>query len=162
MAAISTGGVAQVTGDLRVRGARFAIAVARFNDLITDRLRDGALETLRRCGAEPGNLLVAYTPGAFELPVLVRRLAHSGRYEGIIALGCVIRGATPHFDYVAGQCASGIASVALESGVPIGFGVLTVDSIEQALERAGTKAGNKGVDAALAAIEMVNVLAAVG
>lgn len=162
MAAIPTGSVPQLSGDLRVRGARFAIAVARFNDLITDRLRDGAIETLRRCGADASNLLVAYTPGAFELPVLVQKLARSGRYEAVIALGCVIRGATPHFDYVAGQCASGIAAVALETGIPVGFGVLTVDSIEQALERAGAKAGNKGVDAALAAVEMVNVLAAVG
>jgi len=138
-------------------GARFALVAARFNELIVDRLVEGAIDTLRRHGVADAQIVLARAPGAFELPLVCQRLAASGKFEAVIALGCVIRGATPHFDYVAGEAARGCGSVALSTGVPVAFGVLTTDSIEQALERAGTKAGNKGADAALTALEMVNL-----
>lgn len=141
-------------------GARFSIAVARFNHFITDRLLDGALDALRRHGIKDEQITVVRTPGAWELPLAVRRLAGATgkkKPDAILALGAVIRGSTPHFDYVAGECAKGCASVMMSSGVPVIFGVLTTDTIEQAIERAGTKAGNKGWDAALAALEMVDL-----
>jgi len=143
-------------------GSRFGIVVGRFNDFISERLLAAAIDTLRRHGVAESDITVAWAPGAFELPLAAKRLAESGRVDALIALGCVIRGATPHFDFVAGECAKGLSSVALGSGLPVAFGVLTVDSIEQAIERAGTKAGNKGADAALSALEMVNLLAAIG
>lgn len=143
-------------------GGRFGIVVGRFNDFISERLLGAAIDTLRRHGVAESDITVAWAPGAFELPLVAKRLAESGRVDALIALGCVIRGATPHFDFVAGECAKGLSSVALGSGLPVAFGVLTVDSIEQAIERAGTKAGNKGADAALSALEMVNLLAAIG
>lgn len=147
-----------IEGDLGARNARFAIAVARFNSLITSRLHEAAVNTLARHGVDAANVDSVWVPGAFELPLAVKRLAVTGRYHAVVALGCVIRGGTPHFDYVAGECASGLARVSLEKDIPVSFGVLTVDTIEQAIERAGTKAGNKGEDAALSALEMVNVL----
>ncbi len=150
--------VKTVEGDLNARNARFGIVVARFNSLITERLYAAALNTLTRHGVDEGHMDAVWVPGAFELPLAVKRLAGTGRYNAIVALGCVIRGGTPHFDYVAGQCASGLSRVSLDMDIPVGFGVLTVDTIEQAIERAGTKAGNKGEDAALSALEMVNVL----
>jgi 6,7-dimethyl-8-ribityllumazine synthase len=145
-------------GDLLVRDARFALVASRFNDYIVDSLIRGALQCLRQHGAAEADVELVRVPGAFEMPLVVSKLAASRRYDGIIALGAVIRGSTPHFEYVAGQCVGGIAAAALEHGVPVGFGVLTVDTIEQAIERAGTKAGNKGAEAALAVIETVNLL----
>jgi 6,7-dimethyl-8-ribityllumazine synthase len=139
------------------QGARFAIAAARFNEFIVDRLVEGAVDTLRRHGVPEASITIARVPGAFELPLLCQRLAGSGKVDAVIALGCVIRGATPHFDYVAGEAAKGCGNVALTTGVPVAFGVLTTETIEQAIERAGTKAGNKGVDAAMTALEMVNL-----
>lgn len=138
-------------------GTRFGIILSRFNDLITERLLEGALGTLRRHGVNTEALPVVECPGAFEIPVLAKRMATSGEYDAIIALGAVIRGATPHFDYVCSGVTSGITSVSVETGVPVIFGVLTTDTVEQAIERAGTKAGNKGTEAALAALEMVDV-----
>jgi 6,7-dimethyl-8-ribityllumazine synthase len=152
-----------LSGGLTARaGSRFGIVVGRFNDFISERLLAAAIDTLRRHGVAESDITVAWAPGAFELPLAAKRLAASGRVDALIALGCVIRGATPHFDFVAGECAKGLSSVALGSGLPVAFGVLTVDSIEEAIERAGTKAGNKGADAALSALEMVNLLAAIG
>lgn len=145
-------------GDLLVRDARFALVASRFNDFIVDSLLKAAVHCLRQHGAAEADLEIVRVPGAFELPVVVAKLAATRRYDGIVALGAVIRGSTPHFDYVAGECVSGIAAAAREHGVPVGFGVLTVDTIEQAIERAGTKAGNKGAEAALAVIETVNLL----
>ena len=137
---------------------RFALAAARFNGFIVQHLVQGAMDALRRHGVPEANLDLIWTPGSFELPLAVQRLAASERYDGIVALGAVIRGGTPHFDYVAGECVKGLASVSLQYGIPVGFGVLTVDTIEQAIERAGTKAGNKGAEAALAVLEMVSLL----
>jgi 6,7-dimethyl-8-ribityllumazine synthase len=148
-------------GVIAAGDARFAVVASRFNDLITRALLDGALDALRRHGADTDAVDLAWCPGAFEVPVVAKRLAESGRYDAVICLGAVIRGATGHYDFVAGGVASGIQQVSLQTGVPVIFGVLTVDSIEQALERAGTKAGNKGAEAALAAIEMVSLLRAV-
>jgi 6,7-dimethyl-8-ribityllumazine synthase len=145
-------------GDLVARDARFGIVAARFNDFIVESLLKAAVHCLRRHGADDADIEIVRVPGAFEMPVAVDKLAASRRFDGIIALGCVIRGATPHFDFVAGECVRGIAAAGQKYGTPVGFGVLTVDTIEQAIERAGTKAGNKGEEAALAAIEMVNVL----
>lgn len=150
--------VKSIDGDLNARNARFGIVVARFNSLITERLHEAAVSTLQRHGVDSANMDTVRVPGAFELPLAVKRLAASGRFNAVVALGCVIRGGTPHFDYVAGECASGLARVSLDLDIPVSFGVLTVDTIEQAIERAGTKAGNKGEDAALSALEMVNVL----
>ena len=140
------------------KGKKFAIAVARFNSFITEKLLEGALDALKRHGVNDADINVVWVPGAFELPVVVKRLAEAKKHDAVIALGCVIRGATAHFDYVAGEAAKGIGHAALTTGTPVIFGVLTTDSIEQAIERAGTKAGNKGVDAAMAAIEMADLL----
>ena len=136
-------------------GARFAIVAARFNAFIVERLVEGAVDALVRHGADPKNITVVRVPGAWEMPLVCRRLAKSEKLDAVVALGAVIRGATPHFDHVANEVSKGVAQASLESGVPIAFGVLTTDNIEQAVERAGTKAGNKGFDAALTAIEMV-------
>ena len=145
-------------GNLRVQNARFCLVVARFNSFVVESLLAGAIDTLKRHGAEDADLTLVRVPGAFEMPLAVERLAAKGGYDAIIAIGAVIRGGTPHFEYVAGECVKGIAQVSLNHGVPVAFGVLTVDSIEQAIERAGTKAGNKGAEAAMSAIEMVNLL----
>ncbi len=147
-----------VEGGLVAQGARFGLVVSRFNGFIVESLQSGAIDCLLRHGAAPGDIEVVKVPGAHEIPLVAQRMAAGGCYDAIIALGAVIRGATPHFDYVAGECAKGLAAVSQSSGVPVAFGVLTVDTIEQAVERAGTKAGNKGADAALSAIEMVNLL----
>ena len=147
-----------VEGNLTAHGLSFGIVASRFNDFITARLLDGALDALRRHGVEEEKITVVRVPGSFEIPLLAKRLAASRQYDAIICLGTVIRGATPHFDYIAGEVAKGVATAGLETGVPMAFGVLTTDSIEQAVERAGTKAGNKGFDAACSAIEMANLL----
>jgi len=145
-------------GDVIVRDARFVIVAARFNEFIVESLIKGALRCLRQHGADDGDIEIIRVPGAFEMPVAIDKVAATRRYDGIIALGAVIRGGTPHFDYVAGECVKGITSAGQRHGIPIGNGVLTVDTIEQAIERAGTKAGNKGEEATLAVIEMVNLL----
>jgi 6,7-dimethyl-8-ribityllumazine synthase len=148
----------ELGGNLTVeKGTKIAIVAGRFNGFIVERLIEGAVDTLVRTGVDEKNITVARCPGAFEIPAVTRRLVDAGGYDAIICLGCVIRGATAHFDYVAGQCASGIAKLAEKSLVPVIFGVLTTETIEQAVERAGTKAGNKGVDSATAAIEMVSL-----
>jgi 6,7-dimethyl-8-ribityllumazine synthase len=147
-----------IEGDHLARDLRFAIVAARFNDYIVDSLIRGAIEALQRHGANEKQIELVRVPGAFEMPVAVRKLLAARRHDAVIALAAVIRGATPHFQYVAGECASGLSRVALESGVPIAFGVLTTDTIEQASERAGTKSGNKGAEAALTAVEMANLL----
>jgi len=154
--------VKSIEGDLQARGARFGIVLGRFNSFIGEPLLSGAIDVLLRHGVDEGNIEVVRVPGAHEIPLAAKRMAVSGNYDAIVALGAVIRGATPHFDYVAGECSKGLAQISLEQDIPVGFGVLTVDSIEQAIERAGTKAGNKGADAALAALEMVNVLKEIG
>jgi len=145
-------------GDLIIRDAHFGIVAARFNDFIVESLLKAAVRCLRQHGAADADIEIIRVPGAFEMPVAVDKLAATRRCDGIIALGAVIRGATAHFDYVAGECIRGIAAAGQKHGITVGFGVLTVDTIEQAIERAGTKAGNKGEDAALAVIEMVNLL----
>lgn len=147
-----------IKGSLQPGDARFAIVVSQFNEFITQKLLEGALDALERHGANMDAITVAWCPGAFEAPLVIKKLAQTGNYDAVICLGAVIRGATTHFDFVAGQAASGATSAALDTGVPVLFGVLTTDTIEQAIERAGTKAGNKGAEAAIAAIEMVNVL----
>jgi len=147
-----------IEGDLMAGEARFAIVVSRFNAFITDKLLDGALDALRRHQADMDRVTVVRCPGAYEVPLVAHRLAASKAYDAVICLGAVIRGATYHFELVASAVARGVTQAALETGVPIIFGVLTTDTIEQAIERAGTKAGNKGADAALAAIEMVNLM----
>lgn len=147
-----------IEGDLYPGAARIGIAVTRFNAFITESLLDGALDTLRRSGVGAEQVTVVRVPGCYELPLVVNRLAGSGDYDAVIALGCVIRGATPHFDYVAGEASRGIGQAALRHDLPVTFGVLTTETIEQALERAGTKAGNKGADAAQSALEMVSLL----
>ncbi len=151
-----------IEGDFNARGLRFGIVASRFNDFIVDRLLDAAVSTLLKHGVAAGDIEVVRVPGAFETPLAIKKLAASRRFQALIALGCVIRGATPHFDYVAGEASRGVAHVALAEEIPIGFGILTVDSIEQAIERAGTKGGNKGADAALAAIQMATVLKQLG
>lgn len=150
--------VKTVEGDFSATTARFAIVVARFNGLIVESLLGGALDALKRHGVSENNITVVRVPGAFEMPVVARKLAERGESDAIIALGAVIRGATAHFEYVAGQCASGLAAVGRDTGVPVAFGVLTTDTIEQAMDRAGTKSGNKGADAAMTALEMVSLL----
>jgi 6,7-dimethyl-8-ribityllumazine synthase len=155
---VTNDSIKTLEGDLVARDLRFAIVAARFNETIVGELLRGALDALRRHGAVDKQIEILRVPGAFELPITVRKLAASRRYDAIIALGAVIRGDTPHFDYVAGQCASGIARVALDTGIPVAFGVLTTDNVQQAQDRAGGKAGNKGADAALTAIEMANLL----
>ena len=148
----------QYSGALRGEGVRVAIACGRFNDLITERLLAGARDGLLRHGVDEASITEAWVPGAFELPLAASRLAGSGEFDAVICLGAVIRGATGHYEHVAGQCAAGIARVTLDTGVPVVFGVLTTDTIEQALERAGTKAGNKGYESAETALEMVDLL----
>ncbi len=145
-------------GDLNVRDARFAIVASRFNDFIVESLIKASVRCLRQHGAADANVEIIRVPGVFEMPLVVRKLAESRKFDGIIALGAVIRGGTPHFEYVAGECASGLSAVARDQGVPVGFGILTVNTIEQAIERAGTKAGNKGEEATRAVIETVNLL----
>jgi 6,7-dimethyl-8-ribityllumazine synthase len=147
-------------GKLVASGLRFGIVVSRFNDLITRRLLSGALDTLDRHEAEEKNVDIAMVPGAFEMPLVAQKMVESGRYDAVICLAAIIRGATPHFEYVASEAAKGIAKVSLDTGVPVIYGVVTADSIEQAVERAGTKAGNRGADAARSAIEMANLLKA--
>lgn len=151
----------EISGRMDATGRRFGLVVARFNDFITARLRDGAEDALLRHGAKAEHLTVVHVPGAWEVPLAAKRLAESGKVDAIVCLGCVIRGQTPHFDYVAGEAAKGVAAVALQTNVPIAFGIITADTLEQAIDRAGAKAGNKGVDAALAAIEMAAVLSAI-
>lgn len=149
-----------IEGQVRATGKKFALVVARFNSFVVESLVDGALDTLGRMGeVSEQDITLVRVPGAYELPVVAKRLAKSGKYDAIIALGAVIRGGTPHFDFVAGECNKGLAQVALEYDVPVAFGVITTDTIEQAIERSGTKAGNKGSEAAMSALEMVNVLA---
>jgi 6,7-dimethyl-8-ribityllumazine synthase len=150
--------IAKHVGRLDASGLRVGIVAARFNEAVVERLVDGAVDTLLRHGALAGDVAVAWVPGAFELPVVLRRMAETGRFDALVALGCVVRGATPHFDYVAGECASGSSAVARDVGLPVAFGVLTVDTWEQAVERAGGKLGNKGGDAALAAVETARVI----
>ncbi len=145
-------------GHLQARGLKIGIVIARFNEFISQKLLGGAMDALLRHGANEDDIDTAWVPGAFEIPLVAKKMAKSGKYDAILCLGCVIRGATPHFEYVAAEASKGIAQVALKSEIPISFGVLTTDTIEQAIERAGTKAGNKGWDAAVAAIEMANLL----
>ncbi|MDO6620438.1 MULTISPECIES: 6,7-dimethyl-8-ribityllumazine synthase [unclassified Shewanella] len=148
-----------VEGNIEAKNAKVAIVVSRFNSFLVESLLDGALDTLKRLGqVNDDNITVVRVPGAVELPLAARRIAASGKFDGIVALGAVIRGGTPHFDLVAGECNKGLAQVALEYDIPVSFGVLTTDTIEQAIERSGTKAGNKGTEAALGLLEMVNVL----
>ena len=147
-----------IEGALRVHNARFCLVVSRFNSFVVESLLAGAVDALKRHGAEEADLTIVRVPGAFEMPVAIERIAARGGYDAIVALGAVIRGGTPHFDYVAGECVKGMAQVSLNHAIPVSFGVLTVDSIEQAIERAGTKAGNKGAEAAMSAVEMVNLL----
>ena len=145
-------------GPLIIRNARFCLVASRFNSFVVDALVDGAVDALIRHGAKKEDIHIVKAPGAYELPLAVQKVAQTGRYDAIVALGAVIRGSTPHFDYVAGECVKGISSISLNHNVPVAFGVLTVDTIEQAIERSGTKAGNKGAEAALSAVEMVNLL----
>ena len=145
-------------GNLIAKGIKVGIVVGRFNEFIGSKLLSGALDTLRRHGADEADVSVAWVPGAFEIPMTAKKMAKSGKYDAVICLGAVIRGATAHFEYVSAEVSKGIAAVGLDSEIPVIFGVLTVDSIEQAIERAGTKAGNKGSEAAASAIEMVNLL----
>ncbi|MBI5041547.1 MAG: 6,7-dimethyl-8-ribityllumazine synthase [Gammaproteobacteria bacterium] len=152
----------EIEGQLQVRGARIALLVARFNSFVVDSLLAGAVDCLKRHGADAQDMTIVRVPGAFEMPLVAKQLAASKKYDAIIALGAVIRGGTPHFEYVAGECTKGLASVGMEFDIPVAFGVLTVDSIEQAIERAGTKAGNKGVEAAMSAIEMIDLLKRLG
>ncbi len=147
-----------IEGNLIAEGKRFGLVVGRFNDFITDRLVGGALDALIRSGARDEDIEVARVPGAFEIPLLARKMVDKGRYHAVICLGAVIRGSTPHFDYVCAEASKGIAKVSLDSGIPVIFGILTTDTIEQAVERAGTKAGNKGWSAAMAAVEMANLI----
>ena len=150
--------IRMIEGDHLARDLRFAIVASRFNEFIVESLIRAAIETLERHGASEKQIELVRVPGAFEMPLTVKKLLAARRHDAVIALGAVIRGATPHFQYVAGECASGLSRVALESGVPIAFGVLTTDTIEQAVERAGAKSGNKGAEAAVTAIEMANLL----
>ena len=148
-----------IEGKLVVAGrVKLAVLCGRFNGFIVDQLEAGCLDALQRHGVAATDITVVRVPGAFELPMVAKKLASSGKYDGVVALGAVIRGSTPHFDYVAGTCSRGLASVAIDTGIPVAFGVLTTDNIEQAIERAGTKAGNKGADAALTIIEMISLL----
>jgi 6,7-dimethyl-8-ribityllumazine synthase len=152
-------GVNHIEGNLSAEGRSFGIVASRFNDFVVKALLEGAIEAIRRHGGEAGAVDVVWVPGSYEIPVVARELALSGRYDALICLGAVIRGATAHFDYVAGGAAGGISNVALETGVPVIFGVITTESIEQAIERAGTKMGNKGFEAAVSAMEMADLMA---
>jgi 6,7-dimethyl-8-ribityllumazine synthase len=154
--------VKNLEGKLVAKGLRFGIVVSRFNSFIGDRLLEGAMDALKRSGADEKDCTVARVPGAFEIPLAAKKMARSGRYDAVLCLGCVIRGATPHFAYIAAEVTKGIASLSLESEIPVAFGVLITDTIEQAIERAGTKVGNKGFDAAMTAIEMANLLKEMG
>ncbi len=145
-------------GELQAKGLRFAIIVSRFNEFITNKLLDGAIDALVRHGAPEQNIEIVKVPGSFEIPLAAKKVAEKKSYDAVVCLGTIIRGATPHFDYVASEAAKGIASASMETGVPIAFGIITADNIEQAVERAGTKSGNKGWDAALVAIEMAQLL----
>ena len=148
-----------LSGELYGQNQTLGIVLGRFNSFIGDALLAGAIDILERHGVDTSNITVVNVPGAFEIPLAVKKMAASGNYDGVIALGAVIRGSTPHFEFVAGECAKGLSSVQLDTEIPVGFGVLTVDTIEQAIERAGTKAGNKGAEAAMTVVEMVNLLA---
>lgn len=151
-----------IEGNIRATGKKFAVVVSRFNSFVVESLLEGALDTLERHGeVNEQDITLVRVPGAYELPLVAKKLAASKQYDAIIALGAVIRGGTPHFDFVAGECNKGLAQVSLEYAIPVAFGVITTDSIEQAIERSGTKAGNKGSEAALGALEMVNVTAAI-
>ncbi|MDA8115762.1 MAG: 6,7-dimethyl-8-ribityllumazine synthase [Acidithiobacillus sp.] len=150
--------ISHIEGSLQAGEHRFALLVGRFNSFITQQLEQGAIDALRRHGAKEEQLHVVYVPGAYEMPLVAQKLARSGNYDAVLCLGAVIRGGTPHFDYVAAEVSKGVAQVSMDTGVPVIFGVLTTDSIEQAIERAGTKAGNKGFDAAMTALEMVQLL----
>lgn len=154
--------VKYIEGQFDASGLKIAIVAARFNDFIVERLISGALDYLERHALPPSDISVARVPGAFEIPIVCQKLAKTGSFHGILALGAVIRGSTPHFDYVCAECAKGIALASLQSGIPIGFGVLTCDTIEQAIERAGSKGGNKGFDAASALVETIRVLEQIG
>ena len=147
-----------IEGQLSAKGLKFGIVVGRFNEFISSKLLGGALDALKRSGAEEKNIEMVWSPGSFEIPLIAKKMAKAKKYDAIICLGAVIRGATPHFDFVANEVSKGVASAMLETEVPIIFGVLTTESIEQAIERAGTKSGNKGFDAAMAAIEMANLM----
>ncbi len=148
----------EITGELQAGGHRFAIVVTRFNDFVTSKLLSGAVDALLRHGCMDENITRVFVPGSFEIPLTAMKLAQSGAYDSVICLGCVIRGETPHFDYICAEVSKGVAQVGLQTGVPTIFGVVTADTLEQAIHRAGSKAGNRGADAAVAAIEMVNVL----
>ncbi len=148
-------------GHLDASGLKIGIVISRFNEFISTKLLGGAMDALVRHGASDSDVEVAWVPGAFEIPLVAKKMAASGRYDSIICLGCIIRGATPHFDYVAAESSKGIAQVAMKADCPVAFGILTTETIEQAIERAGTKAGNKGWDAALAAVEMANLIKAI-
>ena len=150
-----------IEGKLLAEGKNFALVVSRFNDFVTGKLLDGALDALTRSGANDKSIDIVKVPGAFEIPLAAKKLAEKGRYHAVICLGAVIRGATPHFDYVSAEVSKGIAQVSLDSSIPIIFGVITTDSLEQAIERAGTKSGNKGWSAAMSAVEMANLIEAV-
>lgn len=151
-----------IEGNIRSTGKKFAVLVSRFNSFVVESLLDGALDTLERHGeVNENDITVVRVPGAYELPLAAKKIVATKKYDAVIALGAVIRGGTPHFDFVAGECNKGLAQVALDATIPVAFGVITTDSIEQAIERSGTKAGNKGAEAALTALEMVNVLAAI-
>lgn len=147
-----------IEGDFSAVTARFGIVVARFNGFVVEELLSGAVDALKRHGVSESNITVIRVPGAFEMPLATKKAAESGDYDALITLGAVIRGGTPHFDYVAGECASGVGKIALDANIPVAFGVLTTDTIEQAIERSGTKAGNKGADAAMSALEMVSLM----
>lgn len=151
-----------IEGNLQGQGRKVGIIVSRFNSFISEKLLEGALDSLIRSGVNDDDIDVARVPGAFEIPLAAQKMAGSGKYDAVICIGVVIRGATPHFDYVAGEVAKGTAQVMLDSGVPVLFGVLTTETIEQAIERAGTKAGNKGADVAVAALEMINLMESIG
>lgn len=147
-----------IEGGMVLDGSRFAVVVGRWNSFVVEHLLEGALDTLKRHGAKDEEIEIIRVPGAFEIPLTAKKLAEGDKYDAIVALGAVIRGGTPHFEFVAGECTKGLANVSMDFGIPVAFGVLTVDTIEQAIERAGTKAGNKGEEATLAIIEMVNLL----
>lgn len=151
-----------VEANLIAKGKKFALVVSRFNDFITERLVGGAVDALVRCGAKDDDVDVVKVPGAFEIPLIAKKMAQKKKYDAVICLGAVIRGATPHFDYVSAEVSKGIAVVSIESEIPVIFGIITTDTLEQAIERAGTKSGNKGFSAAMAAVEMANLLEAVG
>ncbi len=155
-------GIREIEGDFTQCSGRYALVVGRFNGFVVESLVEGAVDTLRRHGIADDDMVIVRVPGAYELPLAVKRVAEAGNYDAIIALGAVIRGGTPHFEFVAGEASSGLGAVSLETDVPVTFGVLTVDTIEQAIERSGTKAGNKGAEAALTALEMVSLFRKLG